>query len=122
MEHDPSHIVELVHSIIYDVAKESDRPRRSIMSKRATQKHQQTIDEAIQILNGIIKPEAQIPRNIKRAANNAISELQLGKGSFALRASNAISVLEEVSQDPNCPPYARTMILQVLARLETIRD
>ena len=92
------------------------------MSKKATQKHQQTVDEAIQILNGIMKPDAQIPRNIKRAANNAISELQSGKGSYGLRASNAISVLEEVSQDPNCPPYARTMILQVLARLETIRD
>ena len=46
------------------------------VSKKSTQKHQQTVDEAIQILNGITRPEAQIPRNIKRAANNAIGELQ----------------------------------------------
>ena len=92
------------------------------MSKRAAQKYQQTVDEVVQILNGIIRPEAQIPRNIKRAASSAIGQLQTGKGSYALKASNAISVLEEVSQDPNCPPYARTMILQVLAKLETIRD
>ena len=41
---------------------------------------------------------------------------------LTIRASNAISTLDEISQDPNCPLYARTKIWNAVSVLETIRD
>jgi uncharacterized protein (UPF0147 family) len=42
--------------------------------------------------------------------------------SHAVRAANAISTLDEVSQDPNMPPYTRTRIWNVVSILEIIKD
>ncbi|MCW4013886.1 MAG: UPF0147 family protein, partial [Candidatus Bathyarchaeota archaeon] len=42
--------------------------------------------------------------------------------SIAARAANSISVLEEISQDPNMPMYSRTRIWNAISVLEGIRD
>ncbi|MCD6459025.1 MAG: hypothetical protein DRJ55_03615 [Thermoprotei archaeon] len=63
-----------------------------------------------------------VPRNIRRAASEAIKILQRKELSMGLRAANAISVLDEVSQDPNMPLFARTAIWQAISLLEQVRD
>jgi hypothetical protein len=42
--------------------------------------------------------------------------------SVAARAANAISLLEDISQDPNMPMYSRTRIWNAISVLEGIRD
>ncbi len=84
-------------------------------------KAEKSIEEANYILSQIVE-DTGIPRNIRRAANNAVKTLKTGEGTLAIRASTAISLLDDISQDPNCPLHARTRIYQVLSRLETIRD
>jgi len=42
--------------------------------------------------------------------------------SIAARAANAISLLEDISQDPNMPMYSRTRIWNAISVLEGIRD
>ncbi len=76
---------------------------------------------AMSILVTIIN-DTGVPRNIRRAAANALTQLRDLRLSPAVRAANAISVLDEVSQDPNMPFYARTRIWQVITILETVRD
>ncbi|MCE4608517.1 MAG: UPF0147 family protein [Caldisphaeraceae archaeon] len=76
---------------------------------------------AINILAGIVNDTA-VPRNIRRAAANALTYLRDTKLSPGVRAANAVSALDEISQDPNMPFHARTRIWQVLTMLETIRD
>ncbi|MFP3144183.1 MAG: UPF0147 family protein [Caldisphaera sp.] len=76
---------------------------------------------AISILTGIVNDTA-VPRNIRRAAANALTYLRDPKLSAGVKAANAISALDEISQDPNMPFHARTRIWQVLSMLETIRD
>jgi uncharacterized protein (UPF0147 family) len=73
------------------------------------------------ILAGIIN-DAGIPRNIRRAAAQALTYLRDTKLSPGVRAANAISALEEVSQDPNMPVHARTRIWNAITILETVRD
>ncbi|MHA1716285.1 MAG: UPF0147 family protein [Promethearchaeota archaeon] len=63
-----------------------------------------------------------VPRNIRRCAAEALSDLNEGEGTPAVRASNAISRLEDVTIDPNCPVYVRTQIFRIVSLLETIRD
>ena len=58
------------------------------------------VNQAMTVL-GMIAEDTSVPRNIRRAANEATDALQDSKiESMAVRASNAISTLAEVSQDP----------------------
>ncbi|MHA1238847.1 MAG: UPF0147 family protein [Candidatus Odinarchaeia archaeon] len=80
------------------------------------------VNQATQVLN-MIAEDTSVPRNIRRAATEATEALRDKKiESIAVRASNAISILDEISQDPNCPLHARTKIWNAVSILETIRD
>jgi len=82
---------------------------------------QKSIDQSKHILKQISE-DSSVPRNIRRAANEAIAVLEADGDSPAARAQNAISILDEPSQDPNCPNHARTKIWHVSSLLEPIRD
>jgi uncharacterized protein (UPF0147 family) len=79
------------------------------------------IDQATMILSQIGE-DSTVPRNIRRAANEAIELLHSELGSAAVRASNAISRLGDATLDPNCPSHARTGIWNAVSILETIND
>ncbi len=81
----------------------------------------QKIDQATMILSQIGE-DSTVPRNIRRAANEAIEFLHGELGSAAVRASNAISRLGDATLDPNCPSHARTGIWNAVSILETIND
>ncbi|MHA1231004.1 MAG: UPF0147 family protein [Candidatus Helarchaeota archaeon] len=82
---------------------------------------EETIRQIIQLLTQITN-DTSVPRNIRRAADEAINVLEHGEGTPAHKASNAISILDEISQDPNCPLYARTRIWNTVSLLETVQD
>ncbi len=63
-----------------------------------------------------------VPRNIRRAATEALNQLRNEKLSPGVRAANAVSILDSISQDPNMPINTRTKIWQIIAILETVRD
>ncbi len=79
------------------------------------------INNAIYLLLSIINDTA-VPRNIRRAATEALNYLRSENLTPGVKAANAVSVLDQVSQDPNMPLSARTKIWQVIAILETIHD
>lgn len=81
----------------------------------------QKMDQASMILSQIGE-DSTVPRNIRRAANEAIELLHSELGSAAVRASNAISRLGDATLDPNCPSHARTGIWNAVSILETIND
>lgn len=88
------------------------------MSEEAQEKLQQVL----QVLK-IISEDTSVPRNIRRAANESIDAIGTDKiDSAAVKASNAISILDEISQDPNCPLHARTRIWNAVSILETVSD
>lgn len=79
------------------------------------------LQQAQTVLN-MIADDNTTPRNIRRAAKQA-SDMLLDQGiSIAARAANAISLLEDISQDPNMPMYSRTRIWNAISVLEGIRD
>ena len=89
-------------------------------SKRE-EESEKRINQATDILTNVSQDNTT-PRNIRRAAKNAINGLQVSEHSLAVRASNAISILDEISQDPNMPPYTRVKLWNVASLLEAIRD
>jgi uncharacterized protein (UPF0147 family) len=79
------------------------------------------IKSAVYILMTIINDTA-VPRNIRRAAMEALNHLRDTKYTPGVRAANAIGALEQVSQDPNMSLSARTKIWQAISILETVKD
>ncbi|QIW23323.1 UPF0147 family protein [Sulfolobus sp. S-194] len=79
------------------------------------------IKQAVILLQKIVN-DTSVPRNIRRAATDAIRNLQDSSLSPAVRAANAIGILEDISQDPNMPTHTRISIWNVVSMLETVKD
>lgn len=79
------------------------------------------IKQAIIMLQKIVN-DTGVPRNIRRAATDAIRNLQDQSLSPGVRAANAIGILEEISQDPNMPTHTRISIWNIVSMLETVKD
>jgi uncharacterized protein (UPF0147 family) len=62
-----------------------------------------------------------VPRNIRRAAGEAKNALLNKDNDAMVRASSAVSILDEISNDPNMPVHTRTMIWNAISVLETIK-
>jgi len=77
------------------------------------------IKQSIEILTRIVEDDS-VPRNIRRAADNARNRLQNKEESEAVRAAYVISILDDVSNDPNMPLHTRTLIWNVASQLEKV--
>ncbi len=84
--------------------------------------YEEKFEQCCTLLEERIVQDDQIPRNVRRAAKQAIKALKEEGQSPGVRASTAISTLEEVVNDQNTPEYARTVLLQVIATLEQVKD
>jgi len=77
------------------------------------------IKQCVEVLERIMGDDT-VPRNIRRSAENAKKILLNETDSEAVRAASAISVLDEISNDPNIPLHTRTLIWNVASQLETV--
>jgi uncharacterized protein (UPF0147 family) len=93
----------------------------NMVRKKKLQEYEERIGEAMNVL-GMVSEDTTTPRNIRRAAKQAISALQISENTPAVRAANAIAVLDEILQDPNMPPYTRVKLWNVMSLLEAIKD
>ena len=80
---------------------------------------EEVIKQCVEVLERIMSDDT-VPRNIRRSAENAKNILLGKKDPEALRAASAISILDEISNDPNIPLHTRTLIWNVASQLETI--
>lgn len=77
------------------------------------------IKQCVDVLTRI-KDDDTVPRNIRRSADNVKNILLDTKESAAVRAASSISILDEISNDPNIPLHTRTLIWNIASQLETI--
>jgi len=92
-----------------------------MVRKKKLQEYEERIKEAMGVL-GLVSEDTTTPRNIRRAAKQSIEALQMTQNTPAVRASNAISILDDILQDPNMPPYTRVKLWNVMSLLEAIKD
>ncbi len=79
------------------------------------------IQQIVQVLKEQVVQDTVVPRNIRRAAEEAIERLLDTSVEPVVRAADAIAILEEISEDPNMPLHTRTIIWEVLGALEQIQ-
>jgi hypothetical protein len=64
--------------------------------------------------------DTSVPRNIRRGADSAKKALLNKTNALDVRISSAVSVLDELANDPNIPLHGRTIIWNIISGLETI--
>ena len=62
------------------------------------------------------------PKNIRKNIADLIDGLKSDEYSVSVRAANTISLLDDITQDPNMPSYVRTSLWQAVSTLESIRE
>jgi len=92
-----------------------------MVRKKKAEEYEERIKQALAML-GAVSEDNTTPRNIRRAAKDAMGAMQTGEYTPAVRASNAVSLLDEILQDPNMPPYTRVKLWNVMSLLEAIKD
>ena len=80
-------------------------------------------DERIdQICDGLnmLSEDNSIPRNIRRGAESVKQILLNNSDPIDLRVASAVSTLDELANDPNIPQHGRTLIWNIMSRLEEL--
>ena len=83
--------------------------------------NKESMKEAIETLNQIASSNST-PKTIKKSITDLIADLNNEEYSLSVRAANTISLLDDVTQDPNMPSYVRTQLWQAVSKLESIRE
>lgn len=81
------------------------------MPKKVPESVLDTLDRLIQ--------DDTVPRSVRRVASE-IKEKLLSSKKVSVEAASAITVLEDISADPNLPMHVRTMIWNLASQLERI--
>ncbi len=89
------------------------------MSEKET--NQDSLDSAINILKQV-SINFSTPKAIRKNISDMMNGLVSASYSISVRAANAISELDEITQDPNLPSYIRVTLWQVVSALERIRE
>jgi len=69
-----------------------------------------------------INEDRTVPRNIRNMIVEVKQHLNNEKEDIAVRINAAISILDEVSNDPNIPTYTRTQIWNIVSLLEVMHS
>ena len=83
--------------------------------------NKQAMKEAVDTLNLIISTNST-PKTIKKSITDLVADLVKEEYSLSVRAANTISLLDDVTQDPNMLSYVRTQLWQAVSKLESIRE
>ena len=83
--------------------------------------NKESMKEAIETLEQITASNST-PKTIKKSITDLITDLNNPEYSLSVRAANTISLLDDVTQDPNMTSYVRTQLWQAVSKLESIRE
>ena len=86
-----------------------------------SEENNQAMESALQTLNQLATSHST-PKNFKKTISDLIIELQSDEYSMSVRAANASSSLDDITQDPNVPSFVRTTLWQAVSVLESIRE
>ena len=83
--------------------------------------NQENLQNAIDTLNQVAT-NPSTPKNIRKNIQDLANDLKSEDLSMSVRASNTISVLDDITQDPNMPSYVRVILWQAVSTPESIRE
>jgi len=81
-----------------------------------------TNEKIEQVFDGLdmLSADNSIPRNIRRGAEDIKRILHNESDPIDIRVASATSLLDELANDPNIPLHGRTLIWNIMSRLEEL--
>lgn len=64
--------------------------------------------------------DTSVPRNIRRGAQSAREQLGNSRTALDLRVAGAVTVLDDLANDPNLPTHGRTALWSIISDLESL--
>ena len=89
------------------------------MSSNKDKENAEKMKIAIDYLK-VVSENNLTPRNIRRTVKDGINMLNDEELSQGVRAANVISMLDEITQDPNIPSFSRVTVWSAVSNLESI--
>ena len=80
---------------------------------------EEQLEQILQYLDELAE-DTSVPRNIRRGATEAKAILGRNDQPMDVRKASAISMLDELANDPNIPLHGRTTIWNLINFLETL--
>jgi len=65
--------------------------------------------------------DTSVPRNIRRGAKDSKERLLSDAEAQDIRVSGALTILDDLANDPNIPLHGRTLIWSIISQLESVR-
>jgi len=78
--------------------------------------------EEVSLLMDPIIEDTSVPRNIRRAVNEAKEKILNDSGDVSVRLASAIYTLDDISSDVNMPFHTRTEIWNLVSELEKFKE
>lgn len=78
------------------------------------------LQQIAEVMDQLIE-DTSVPRNIRKGAEESKALLLTGDDALDVRIASAISILDDLANDPNIPLHARTLIWNIMSGLETIK-
>ncbi|MAG17966.1 MAG: hypothetical protein CL944_00660 [Candidatus Diapherotrites archaeon] len=69
-----------------------------------------------------IMEDNSVPRNIRKTIDDAKQKITSKEDTLNVNISNAIYLMEDISNDINMPSHTRTEIWTIISELEAIRE
>ncbi len=85
------------------------------------EQNEESLKSALTTLSTVMSDQSA-PKTVKKGISELVTGLKGSEGSLAVRAANAISALDDITQDPNMPSHVRTRLWQAVSVLEAIRE
>lgn len=79
------------------------------------------IEEIMAMIDDLAR-DRRVPRNIRTALSKVLDDMQNPNEQMTVKLNSAISVLDEVSNDPNIPPHTRTQVWNIVSMLESYQS
>ncbi len=79
------------------------------------------LEKVVQLLEQIVN-DRTVPRNIRKGCEECINLLKNENEAKDIRINSVISILDEVTNDPNIPMYTRTQIWNIVSILESLQE
>ena len=68
-----------------------------------------------------LSEDTSVARNIRRGAGDAKTRLLKATEALDVRVAGAISIMDDLANDPNIPLHGRTLIWNIISQLETVK-
>ncbi len=80
---------------------------------------QKLYDEVLYLLDELGQ-DTTVPKNVRKSAADSIAKLSKQSESLDIKCATAISMLDEMANDPNVPAHGRAALYTVISRLEAL--